>query len=105
MSTIKIENMIKDERSLLLYLECQAVDYGGKIDSRRMNGIDFDIAHVWDETGFIRFGRIKASDIAHNFDHWCILSDDAWVEAHRERRARNNTNESNLSVHRNGYDE
>ncbi len=102
---MKIENMSKDERSLLLYFECQAVDYGGKIDTRRMNRTDFDIAEQWNGNGFARFGRIFSGDIRHNFDHWCILSEDAWVEAHRERRARNVRVESKLSVHRNGYDE
>lgn len=102
---MKIENMSKDERGLLLYFECQAVDYGGKIDSRRMNGTDFEIAKEWDSTGFVRFGRIAAHDIAHNFDHWSVLSEEAWTEAHQERRARNVRVESNLTVHRNGYEE
>lgn len=105
MSAIKIENMIKDERSLLLYFETAAVDYGGKIDGRRINDIDYDIAKQWNETGFIRFGRIYSGDIAHSFTHWCVLSEDAWTEAHRERRARNVRVEDKLNVHRNGYDQ
>ena len=102
---MKIENMSKDERGLLLYFECQAVDYGGKIDSRRMNATDFEIAKEWDSTGFVRFGRIAAHDIAHNFDYWSVLSEEAWTEAHRERHARYVRVESNLTVHRNGYEE
>jgi hypothetical protein len=102
---MKIEDMNKDERSLLLYFECQAVDYGGKIDARRMNGIDFEIAKRWNEEGFVRFGRIYSGDIAHNFDHWCVLSEAAWTEAHRERRARNVRVERALNVHRNGIDD
>lgn len=108
MSEIKIENMIKDERSLLLYFECQAVDYGGKIDVRRMNDIDMDIAKQWNNSGFVRFGRIAACDIqklpSNIFSHWCILSEAAWIEAHKERRARNVRVESKLNVFRNGYD-
>ena len=106
---MKIEDMNKDERSVLLYFESQAVDYGGKIDSRRMNEIDFDIAKRWNESGFVRFGRIYSGDVirvsSNIFDHWVVLSDDAWTEAHRERRARNVRVESKLNVHRNGYDE
>ena len=30
-----------DEKSLLLYFETQAVDYGGLIESARMNDADF----------------------------------------------------------------
>jgi len=109
MSATKIENMSKDERSLLLYFECQAVDYGGKIDARRMNSIDFEIAKEWDSTGFVRFGRIYSGHIqklpSNVFDHWVVLSEAAWTEAHRERRARNVRVESKLNVLRNGYDE
>ena len=101
----KIEDMDKDERSLLLYLECQAVDYGGKIDPRRMNKRDFEIVRQWDEEGFIQFGRIKASDIAHNFANWVVLSENAWEEAHRERRARFVRVEGKITVHRIGYED
>lgn len=105
---MNIENMNKDERSLLLYFETAAVDYGGKIDARRMNDIDFNNVKQWKETGFIQFGRIYSGDIkrlsSHIFDHWVVLSDDAWTEAHRERRARNVRVESKLNVLRNGYD-
>ncbi len=109
MLKMKIENMNKDERGLLLYFECQAVDYGGKIDLRRMNEIDMDIAKTWNENGFVRFGRIAARDIqklpSNVFSSWCVLSEDAWTEAHRERRARNVRVENTLTVHRNGYDD
>ena len=106
---MKIEDMNKDERGLLLYFETAAVDYGGKIDSRRMNDIDFDIVKQWNKTGFVRFGRIYSADVqkisSDLFDHWVVLSDDAWTEAHRERRARNVRVESKLTIHRTGYDQ
>lgn len=104
-----VATMDKDERSLLLYFECQAVDYGGKIDARRMNNDDFQIAKRWNEEGFVRFGRIASGDIKSygqtQFDHWCVLSEHAWDLAHEERRARNVRVEDKLTVHRNGYDE
>lgn len=105
----RLEDMNKDERSLLLYFECQAVDYGGKIDARRMNDIDFRIAKEWNEIGFVRFGRIASGDIKSygrtQFDHWCVLSEHAWDLAHEERRARNVRLEERFDVHRNGYDD
>jgi len=44
-----LDTMTSDERNLLLYFETCAVDYGGKIDNRRMNREDIYIAF----TGFI----------------------------------------------------
>lgn len=105
----KIEDMDKDERSLLLYFETVATDYGGKIDARRMNSRDFEIAKQWNDEGFVRFGRIYSGDIKSygktQFDHWCVLSDNAWEQAHRERRARFQRLQERLEVHRNGYDD
>lgn len=83
-----LEDMTKDERSLLLYLETRAVDYGGKIDTRHMNKEDIDTAKGWNKEGFLWFGRIKFHDIAYHMTHWCELSDEAWSLAHQERKAR-----------------
>lgn len=84
--------MTKEERSLLLYFETQAVDYGGSLESRRMNRGDFDIAKKWADEGLIQFGRIHSSCIkqggARIATHWVILSEEAWSAAHKERRAR-----------------
>lgn len=85
-----LESMTKDERSLLLYLETRAVDYGGKVDTRHMNAEDMAIAKNWNTEGFVKFGRIKFHDIniLSKMTHWCELSDEAWTLAHQERRAR-----------------
>jgi len=84
--------MTKNESSLLLYFETQAVDRGGLLESARMNGDDFAIAHRWNAMGFVRFGRIASRDVhAKNVathDHWCVLSNEAWRIAQIERRAR-----------------
>ena len=83
--------MTKDERSLLLFLETCAVDYGGKIDARHMNKDDFRIAESWDRSGYLKFGRICYKDIPSSVTaktHWVELSEDAWKDAHAERRAR-----------------
>lgn len=87
--------LTKEENSLLLYMETQTVDYGGKLQGVRMNADDFEIAKRWNEIGFVLFGRIAANDIStrgtsgeYPRTHWCVLSDEAWVTAHAERRAR-----------------
>ena len=96
----------KDEKNLLLYFETQAVDYGGTLESVRMNADDFAIAHRWNESGFVQFGRIAFHDIKkYNGiarDHWCVLSDDAWAKAHAERHARCQRLTERLNVERKG---
>ena len=93
---MKLETMTKDERSLLLFLETRAVDYGGRVLTVHMNSDDVDIAKRWTKDGFLSFGRRKMEDIegdvstpSHRATHLVELSDDAWAIAHEERRARN----------------
>lgn len=95
----------KDEKSLLLYLESRAVDYGGAVDSSHMNAEDFQLARRWNDSGFIRFGRIYSKDVTGNLTNWVILSDEAWAEAHAERRARNARMQSAKTKFWTGFDE
>jgi hypothetical protein len=44
-------SLSKDEKSLLLFFESCAVEYGGKINVRHMNEDDFKIAEAWNRTG------------------------------------------------------
>lgn len=83
-----LAEMSKDERSLLLFLETRAVDYGGRVKEAHMNKEDFKIAEKWNEEGFIEFGRIVARNINTDGGHWVKLSDDAWKLAQEERKAR-----------------
>ncbi len=81
----------KDERSLLLYLESRAVDYGGLVDARMMNEDDMEIAKQWNTTGFLVFGRIKSDDWCKTNTqcrHWVHLHDAAHEAAAKERLAR-----------------
>lgn len=99
--------LTKDEKSLLLFMETQAVDYGGKLQGVRMNADDLVIAKRWNESGFVRFGRIAARDIKQTAadlprTHWCVLSDEAWAVAHTERRARCQRLMDKLTVQRIG---
>ncbi len=101
-----MELTTRDEKSLLLYFETQAVDYGGTLESVRMNADDFAIAKRWNEAGFVRFGRIAFHDIKKHSgvarDHWCVLSEEAWALAHAERRARCARVMATLKVERKG---
>lgn len=83
-----LETMTRDERSLLLYFESRAVDNSGRIDMRRMNKYDREIAEKWNSEGFARFGRIAAEYLTDQGTHWCHLSDEAWRLVHAERKAR-----------------
>jgi hypothetical protein len=80
--------MNKTERSLLLYVETCAVDYGGRMNAERINTEDREILDRWKKAGFINYGRIIAADINSNGSLWVQLSDNAWELAHEERRAR-----------------
>jgi len=90
---VKLEELSKDERNLLLYIETCAVDYGGLVHSQRINGDDREILKRWNESGFVSFSRITFASIQllhdkHNTD-LVRLSEEAWKLAHEERRARN----------------
>ena len=87
---MNLNDMTKDEKSLLLYLETRAVDHGGLVHTQHMNSDDMEIAKQWNEARFVRFGRL-ASDclpMRSGATHWCELSDEAWALAHAERRER-----------------
>ena len=91
----KLKNMSKDERSLLLFFESNAVDHRGKISVEHMNDEDHRITEAWDKEKFIRFGRVALADIITGGQqpvrpraHWVTLSDKALSLAQEERRAR-----------------
>lgn len=108
---MKIEDMNKDEKSLLLFFECAAVDYGGLCKGAHMNAEDIAIAKQWNESGFVKFGRIASKDIKSPAaggrfpnTNWVILSDEAWKLAHEERRARQKRIEKSITVERLGLE-
>ena len=76
------------EVSLLLFLETRAVDHGGRVDTRHMNKEDMDIAKAWNESGFLRFGRIALEDANANGGSWVEFTDEAWAAAHQLRMER-----------------
>ncbi len=83
-----LKNMSKDEKSLLLFLETRAVDYGGRVNAKHMNVDDFKIAEQWTKEDFICFGRIKFKHINSDGANSVVLSKEAWKLAHAERKER-----------------
>lgn len=90
-----LDEMTKDEKSLLLFLETCAVDQGGLVDIRHMNESDGEITENWHNNEFVSFGRLTMDSIknlshasAKQYTHWCLLSSKAFELAHQERTAR-----------------
>ena len=84
--------LTRNELSLLLYFETQAVDYGGKLEAARISPDEISIAKRWNDEGFVLFGRLPFKTVKTvsgvTRTHWCVLSNDAWEMAHKERRIR-----------------
>lgn len=89
---MKLSEMTKDERSLLLYIETCAVDNGGLVHCQKINTEDREILKRWDKDGFVSFSRITFKSLELLVNKHCTdlvrLSEDAWILAHEERRTR-----------------
>lgn len=83
-----IKDMDKNERSLLLFFETCVVDFTGRVDARRMNQIDEEIAQRWNKEGFLEYGRIAFKDHNSQGSKWVEFTEETWTLAHQERRAR-----------------
>lgn len=85
-----LAELTKEERSLLLFFETNAVDHGGALNTQHMNEADLCIAARWVIEGFIRFGRIAARSLplGGGRTHYVELSPEAVMLAQEERRAR-----------------
>lgn len=85
--------MIREQLSLLLYLETCAVDGRGVVNQVHMNDDDRAQALRWAESGYIVYQHRPEEEIREmtrtsQKTHVVILSDAAWKDAHAERRAR-----------------
>jgi hypothetical protein len=89
---MNLEEMSKDERSLLLYIESCAVDYAGLVHSLKINEADYTLLKEWDASGFISWSRITFKSLQLLSDKhrttFVRLSEEAWILAHQERRNR-----------------
>ena len=80
--------MTKDEKSLLLYLETCAVDFGGLVDPRHMNAEDFEATRAWNESGYLQFGRVFFKEIKGDRGYWVVFGETAWKDVAKFRRER-----------------
>jgi hypothetical protein len=89
---MKLEEMTREERSLLLYLESCSVDYAGLVHCQKVNEDDITILKKWDESGFVSWSRITFNSLQLLIDKHRTtlvrLSEEAWALAHQERRNR-----------------
>ena len=85
-----MDGLTKEEKSLLLYLEARSVDSRGSIHQKNLNADDFQTLHKWQEAEYVQFGRIASASqkLTEGAGYWCELSQEAWEDAHRERKAR-----------------
>lgn len=83
-----LDTLTKDECSLLLFMESRAAHQGGRVKIAHMDAADMKIASRWNREGFVKFGRIRNAGLSEFGNHWCFLSDEAWILAHAERKAR-----------------
>lgn len=82
------EQMTRQQRSLLLYLETRAVDSHGRVDVQHMNADDMAQARAWAGCSFIGFGRIVHAHATSSGTYWVQFTDAAWDAAHTLRRLR-----------------
>jgi len=91
---MKIENLTKDEKSLLLFFETCEVDNSCIVNTLHMNDKDFEIAKKWNENGFVTFKRMPMAYIQYLFPrninktHYVILSEEATKMANLLRQER-----------------
>jgi|WetSurMetagenome_2_1015567.scaffolds.fasta_scaffold1241529_1 hypothetical protein len=87
---MKLEELTREEKSLLLFLESCATEHAGSLDPRHMNDDDKEIIKKWTNSKFIQYGRIAAAylNITTVRCNWVNLSDEAWDLAHQERKSR-----------------
>lgn len=96
-SKLKLSDLTREEKSLLLFLETQAVDYGGLVNIAYMNDSDAEILERWTKEEFVQSGRVCAESIqrinnplgrASRKTMWVKLTTLAFSLAHKERKER-----------------
>lgn len=88
---MKLEELTKDQKSLLLYAETCCVDNAGIYQSEKMNDADRKNLDEWRKTGFMDHGRVASECLKPGRSLWLQMSDAAMAlaqELRRERAAR-----------------
>jgi hypothetical protein len=83
-----IDQLTKTEKSLLLFMECAAVDEGGIYQTERTNAEDREIMDRWKAEGFIDHGRVASEYLTATRRVWIKLTPEAMALAQELRRAR-----------------
>jgi len=82
------EELTKDEKSLLLFLENAYVEHAGVYDPRCINDCDRAIMDRWKSDGIIDHGRVAFDDVTPKRAAWCKLSAATMDVAHKLRTER-----------------
>lgn len=61
---------------------------------------DLRTIECWKQSAFIAFGRIAFADVTVTATHWVTFSEEAWVAAHEERKARGLRAQENCTYQR-----
>lgn len=92
MPTITTENATRDQTSLMLYFETTLVEYGGTVESIRMNADDHANIPLLIESGLIeRFERIPGSLLGtfqRKITHTVDFTEAGYAFAYKLRRER-----------------
>ena len=89
-----LDELTRDEKSVLLYAETCLVDGGGLMAGARMNEADIAALKRFREAGVLDFGRIPFHTLneliqpAVKLTHWVRFHESAWQLAHALRRQR-----------------
>jgi len=91
-----MDEMSKDQKSLLLYFETCLVDSFGRVEGQKMNNLDLKLAEEFAKSNLIEFGRLSFKAIqklrgdprGHIYTHYVRFTDKAWELAHKFRRER-----------------
>ena len=90
-----LEELTREERNLLLYVEHCAVDHDARLNIQRINHDDIEILNAWTADRFVEYGRVcsahlsveESSDLRHRTSY-CRLSDEAMAMAGKLRAER-----------------
>lgn len=84
--------LTRAHKSVLLYIESCLVDYGGLLDSDRMNKADHDSIAELEAAGFVVVKRVPAKllgkFIGRKVTHYAELTETGWALAHEQRKER-----------------
>ena len=83
-----IDQLTKTEKSLLLFLECAAVDHTGIYRRESTNAEDRELMDTWRDQGFINHGRVASKWLKEGRTVWATLSPEAFKLAHQLREER-----------------